>query len=160
MRLGSICRIALIAGVAVALQGAAFRTTVAIGDVPRTQVSSAEALRRLNENKGITLQWNWDAPRGKVAVSARDGWLALKGEQRGAKGGTLEIDGIVTRLDDRIFMFRGRIVLHDAEANVDCVRDGDYTFRITGARKYWRLKEQIAGCEGRADLTDYVDIYF
>jgi hypothetical protein len=66
----------------------------------------------------------------------------------------------VTRIDERVFAFRGRIVLHDAEANVDCVREGDYTFRITGARKYWRMKEQQAHCEGRADLTDYVDIYF
>jgi hypothetical protein len=156
----SILKVALAAAFAVVLQGAAFSAAVTPAQVPKTQVNSTEALRRLNENKGVTLQWNWDAPRGKVAVSARDGWLALKGEQRGAKGGTLEIDGVVTKLDDRIFMFRGRIVLHDAEANVDCVRDGDYTFRITGARKYWRLKEQIAGCEGRVDLTDYVDIYF
>jgi hypothetical protein len=109
---------------------------------------------------GIALQWNWNAPRGHIAAAARDGYLSLSGEQRDPKGGSLALDGVVRRIDEKAFVFRGRIVIHDAEANVDCVRDGEYTFRITGARKYWRMKEQEAHCPGRADLTDYVDIYF
>lgn len=133
---------------------------VTAASVPQSHVNSASGLAKLIANKGVTLQWNWNAGPGKLLVEARDGWLHLKGEQRDNGGGTLEIDGVVTRLDDRIFTFRGRIALYDAEAKVDCVRNGDYTFRITGARKFWRLKEQIAGCPGRADLTDYVDIRF
>jgi hypothetical protein len=161
MRSTPMARIAFVAIAAIGLQASAFqRDVVTAAEVPKTQITSTTALDRLNANKGVTLQWNWDAPPGELRVLARDGYLALKGGQRAASGGTLEIDGVVVKLDERIFTFRGRIVLHDAEAKVDCVRDGDYTFRITGARKYWRLKEQIAGCPGRADLTDYVDIFF
>lgn len=140
------------------MSGAAFALTAA--DVPKTQVNSPTAFTRLAGATGISLQWNWGAPRGKFSATAHDGYLTLHGEQRDPKGGTLDLDGVVTQIDDKAFLFKGRIVLHDSEANVDCVRDGEYTFRITGARKYWRLKEQIAGCAGRADLTDYVDIYF
>lgn len=143
---------------AMLVSGTAFALTAA--DVPKTQVNSATALQRLAGATGVSLQWNWTAPRGKFSAAAHDGYLTLHGEQRDPKGGTLDLDGVVTRIDEKVFMFKGRIVLHDAEANVDCVRDGEYTFRITGARKYWRLKEQIAGCAGREDLTDYVDIYF
>jgi hypothetical protein len=128
--------------------------------VPKTQITSAAALQRLNANKGVSLQWNWETRPGALRVTSRDGWLSLSGEQRAKNGGSLTIDGVVVKLDERIFTFRGRIVLHDAEAKVDCARDGDYTFRITGSRKYWRMKEQEAHCAGREDLTDYVDIYF
>jgi hypothetical protein len=155
-----LAKVAFIAVVAAGLQGAAFQAAVTTAEVPKTQVTSATALQRLNANKGVSLQWNWEAPRGTLRVTSHDGWLALKGEQRAKNGGSLTVDGVVTKLEERIFTFRGRIVLHDAEANVDCVRDGDYMFRITGSRKYWRMKEQEGRCAGREDLTDYVDIYF
>jgi hypothetical protein len=145
---------------AILLQGASPSGAITAADVPKTQVASASSMQRLVANTGVALQWNWDAKPGKLNVTVRDGWLALKGDQRDAKGGRLTVDGVVTRIDERIFLFTGRIEIHDAEAKVDCVRDGEYTFRITGSRKFWRMKEQIAGCPGRADLTDYVDIYF
>jgi hypothetical protein len=129
-------------------------------EVPKTQVNSTAALQKLIGNHGITVQWNWETGPGALNAEARDGWLALQGSQHARNGGDVSMNGVVTRVDERSFLFRGRIVIHDAEANVDCVRDGDYTFRITGARKYWRMKEQEAHCPGRADLTDYVDIHF
>jgi hypothetical protein len=154
-------RFAIIAAaVALGLSAATAVSALTASDVPKTRVNSAAALQRLVNAKGISLQWNWNAPRGTFRATVHDGYLTLHGEQRDPKGGSLALDGVVTRIDERVFTFRGRIVLHDAEADVDCVRDGDYTFRITGARKYWRMKEQEAHCEGRADLTDYVDIYF
>ena len=148
------------AAFAAAMLASSAALALTAADVPKTQVNSPAAFQRIVGATGISLQWNWGAPRGKFSATARDGYLTLHGEQRDPKGGTLNLDGVVTQIDDKAFLFKGRIVLHDAEANVDCVRDGEYTFRITGARKYWRLKEQIAGCAGRADLTDYVDIYF
>ena len=40
-----------------------------------------------------------------------------------------------------------------------CLREGTYTFRATGQRKYWRLKEMYNPC--RTDsLVDYIDIYW
>jgi hypothetical protein len=35
-------------------------------------------------------------------------------------------------------------------------REGRFTFRITGTRRYWRMKEMNNPCE---DVADYVDVY-
>lgn len=128
--------------------------------VGETEVTNEAALKRLKANKGVTLQWLWGAKAGKLQVSESAAGVTLQGGQGPHEGDELEIDGVVLKLEERIFTFRGRIVIVDNETNSPCVREGEYTFRITGARKFWRLKEQIAGCEGRADLTDYVDIRF
>jgi hypothetical protein len=37
-----------------------------------------------------------------------------------------------------------------------CPREGRFTFRITGKRRYWRMKEMNNPCE---DVVDYVDVY-
>ena len=55
------------------------------------------------------------------------------------------------------FTFRGHIAITDTpDPGRNCVRDGEYEFRITQNRRYWRL-QQMEVCDG---LTDYVDIYF
>lgn len=126
----------------------------------QTEVRNEAALNRLKSNKGVTLHWLWGAKPGKLTVKETPDGVTLNGGQGPHEGDELEIDGIVLTLDARNFTFRGRIVIVDNETDSPCVREGEYTFRITGARKFWRLKEQIAGCEGRADLTDYVDIRF
>jgi hypothetical protein len=86
--------------------------------------------------------------------------VRLKGGQGPHEGDELTLDGVIVKLDERIFTFKGRIVIVDNETSQPCVRDGLYTFRITGARKYWRMKEQEARCAGRTDLVDYMDILF
>jgi len=40
----------------------------------------------------------------------------------------------------------------------ECVREGEYNFKATGKRQYWRLQE-MDNCEG-GNVVDYVDIYF
>ena len=123
MRMGFACG-ALAAAVSLVSTAAAAAALTA-ADVPKTVVTSAAALQKLVANTGVTLQWNWETRAGELAVSARDGYLALTGVQHAANGGTLDLDGIVVRIDARSFLFKGRIAMHDADANVDCVRDGD-----------------------------------
>jgi hypothetical protein len=125
-----------------------------------TNIVSERALARLKANKGVTLQWLWNAKPGKLTVTETPDGIRLKGAQGPDEGKTLAIDGVVIRLEEKSFTFRGRVEIFEPEAGVPCIRDGTLTFRITGARKFWRMKEQIAGCQGRADLTDYVDILF
>ncbi len=126
--------------------------------VERTIVNDPAALARLRGNSGLTLQWiSWDH-RGRVAVTERGGLIHLAGSQaaRGSRG-RLEIDGDVLAIGRDSFTFRGRIAITDTpDAGRNCLRDGDYEFRITGRRRYWRLQEMEV-CDG---LTDYVDIYF
>lgn len=125
-----------------------------------TQIVNEAALTKLKRNRGVTLQWLWGAKPGTLTVTETQTGVRLKGGQGPHNGDELTIDGIVTRIESRRFVFQGRIVIVDDETAEPCVRDGTFTFRITGARKFWRMKEQIAGCTGRADLTDYVDILF
>ena len=126
--------------------------------VTRTAVEDAAALERLRRNSGVTLQWiSWDY-RGRVSVTDRGGLVHLAGAQaeRGGRG-RLALDGDVVAIRADSFTFRGRIAITDTpDAGRDCLREGDYEFRITGRRRYWRLQEMEA-CDG---LTDYVDIFF
>jgi hypothetical protein len=128
--------------------------------VGETQIVSETALTKLKRNKGVTLQWLWGARPGALDVNETRTGVRLKGGQGPHKGDELTIDGIVTRIEDKNFWFKGRIVIVDNETTEPCVREGTYMFRITSGRKYWRMKEQEARCPGRADLTDYVDIRF
>jgi hypothetical protein len=125
---------------------------------PGTQVNDPAALARLRHNSGITLQWiGFETPqRGHVTVTERDGLVHLRGSQAGG-GGRLEIDGDVLSVDPRSFAFRVRIAIVDTpDPGRECIRDGEFEFRVTGTRRYWRL-QQMEACDG---LTDYVDIYF
>ena len=123
-----------------------------------TIVTSQAALARLRNNSGLTLQWiDWDH-RGRVQVSERGGVVHLGGGQRQAGGnGRLELDGDLVSIGPLSFTFRGHIAITDTpDPGRNCVRDGEYEFRITQNRRYWRL-QQMEVCDG---LTDYVDIYF
>ena len=128
-------------------------------DAPaRTIVGDAAALARLRHNAGITLQWiSWDF-RGRVRVSEAAGLVHLSGSQHARAGaGRLELDGDVVEIGAGSFTFRGHIAIVDTpDPGRSCMRDGDFEFRITGRRHYWRL-QQMEQCDG---LTDYVDIYF
>ena len=126
----------------------------------RTEVIDRAALARLRGNEGVSLQWiDWDGTdRGLLHVRQPGALVHIDGEQRVAgQPGVLTIDGDVLRIAAREFTFRGRIVITDTpDVGRRCVRDGTFTFRITGTRRYWRL-QQMEACDG---LTDYVDIYF
>jgi hypothetical protein len=124
----------------------------------RTIVRSPGALAMLRHNGGLTLQWiSWDY-RGRLEVGERGGLVHLAGAQAARDGaGRLELDGDVVEIGERSFTFRGRIAIADTpDPGRQCLREGTYEFRITGARRYWRL-QQMEQCDG---LTDYVDIYF
>ena len=133
--------------------------TEAAPEIPaRTTVSDPAALARLRRNAGITLQWiSWDY-RGRVRVSEAAGLVHLHGAQAARRGnGRLELDGDVVSIGAASFTFRGHIAIVDTpDPGRACMRDGDFEFRITGRRHYWRL-QQMEQCDG---LTDYVDIYF
>ena len=124
-----------------------------------TVVASEEALDRLRNNSGITLQWIGWEKRGELEVTQPDNVVMLKGRQQGSgeRPGTLSIDGKVTAIEKDRFTFDGTVRIADApDPGRDCVRSGPMEFLVTQDRKYWRLQDMVA-CDG---LTDYVDIYF
>jgi hypothetical protein len=122
----------------------------------KTDVRSQVAYERLLNNSGISLQWLWHAKRGHLDAKDNDGLISLDGTQANDEG-TLKIKGDVVSISKDSFTFHGTILILDApDKGRRCDRTGDYEFRITGNRKYWRLRQQEV-CDG---LADYVDIYF
>ena len=128
----------------------------------RTDINDAAAARMLLGRHKLSLQWvSWDY-FGVATVRNNHGMYTIAGEQRGrgmSKGNSVTIDGVITSIDTKEFAFRGKIVTLVTHINggKPCIRDGEFTFKITGKRRYWRLQQMDSPCD---TATDYVDIYF
>jgi hypothetical protein len=144
------------------LAGAALTASAPLGagDQPsRPQGLDSTTLERLQNNRGITLQWiGWDRRGTALVRRGADGTIRLSGGQIDPGGaGTLWIDGKVIEAGPDYFVFDGLIRIAEApdEGRV-CEANKRWHFAITQNRKYYRLRE-FEWCDG---LTDYIDIYF
>lgn len=139
-----------------------FSSAIAVVAQTRTTVDDRRAATMLLGLHKLSLQWvSWDY-FGRATVTNRRGVYTLKGEQRGrgmSKGNYVTVDGVITSISAKEFAFTGKIVTLVTHINggKPCVRDGDFTFKITGKRRYWRLQQMDSPCD---QATDYVDIYF
>jgi hypothetical protein len=128
----------------------------------RTDVNNRAAANMLLGRHRLSLQWvSWDY-FGVATVTNRRGVYSIKGEQKGrGRGNTdfVKIDGRITSIDAKEFAFTGTIITQISHINggKPCTRDGEFTFKITGKRRYWRLQQMDNPCD---PVTDYVDIYF
>lgn len=139
-----------------AQQAPAQQTGGALAPVQKTQINDQAAYERLLNNSGVTLQWLWSAKRGKMNAIDDNDVVRLEGTQANHEG-TLKVKGEVVSIGRDSFVLRGTILILDApDKGRRCERTGDYEFKATGKRKYWRL-QQMEACGG---LTDYVDIYY
>lgn len=125
-----------------------------------TKINDAPAARMLLGRHLMSLQWiSWDY-FGRATVTNSRGIYRIKGEQNGRSNSDfLRIDGMIRSIDAKQFTFEGKIITQVSHINDGgpCTREGEFVFRITGNRKYWRLMEMDNPCDG---VTDYVDIYF
>ncbi|WYX36343.1 hypothetical protein WJ966_05085 [Achromobacter xylosoxidans] len=126
------------------------------GTEQKTEIKSQAAYERLLHNSGISVQWLWTDARGKLNAVDDNDVVRLEGGHTN-ENGSVTIKGQVLSISADRFTFRGTILIVDApDKGRRCERTGDYEFRATGKRKYWRL-QQMEACGG---LTDYVDIYY
>ena len=128
----------------------------------KTDVNDAMAARMLLGRHKLSLQWvSWDY-FGVATVTNRRGAYSIKGEQKGRGGRSsdfVKLDGVITSIGAKEFTFRGEIVTQVSHINggKPCTRDGEFIFKITGKRRYWRLQQMDNPCD---PVTDYVDVYF
>jgi hypothetical protein len=126
----------------------------------RTIVNDKAAARMLSGKHKLSLQWiSWDY-FGTAMVTNKASVYSIKGEQKGrGNGDYVRIEGTIVSIDPKEFVFQGSIVTRVSHINggAPCTREGEFTFRITGKRKYWRLMQMDNPCD---EATDYVDIYF
>ena len=104
---------------------------------------------------------SWDDP-GKVTIrKMADGSFSIAGVQQSKdKRDYLKVKGKLEVVNDRELIFHGEILTRVDGFNngMECKRSGEYHFKATGKRKYYRLQE-MTNCEGGM-TTDYIDIYF
>jgi hypothetical protein len=134
-----------------------FPTVIAAQE--RTVINDSAAAKMLLGRHMLSLQWiSWDH-FGTASVKNEAGIYSLRGEQKGRGNDLLTIEGNIVSIDSKEFRFEGTITTRISHINngEPCVRQGDFTFRNTGKRKYWRLQEMDNPCD---TATDYVDIYF
>jgi len=126
----------------------------------RTEIRDTAAAKMILGRHKLSLQWiSWDY-FGIATVRNNAGVYSLRGEQKGrGNDDVLTIKGSIVSIDSKEFRLNGTITSRISHINngEPCVRQGEFTFRITGKRKYWRLQEMDNPCD---EATDYVDIYF
>jgi hypothetical protein len=130
--------------------------------VTSLHAQSKNAKPDLSGKHKLTLQWISFTEPGSVVFkkTAKDNY-SIEGEQLGRKGCDscyVKISGKVVCADAKTLKFTGRI-----ETSVDilsagepCIKEGEYIFKATGTRKYWRCQD-MKSC---GNETSYVDIYF
>lgn len=135
---------------------AAATNPAALAPVQKTEIRDQTAYERLMHNSGVTLQWLWSDERGHLVATDKNDVVSIAGTQENAEG-ALDIKGDIVSIDKDRFLFRGTILIVDApDQGRRCERTGDFEFKATGKRRYWRL-QQMQTCD---HLTDYVDIYY
>lgn len=108
----------------------------------------------------FNLQWI-DNPPGLARVTEPvKGELQLEAAQENAKGDVASVKGRITKVTAKTFELEGTVTTKVSYVNggQPCVKNGRFTFRVTGTRNYWRLKE-MENCEGNR-VVDYVDVFF
>lgn len=112
----------------------------------------------------ISVQWISWKNFGKAAITKTevDGVYKIIGVQYDKDNNDyLKISGTLKPNSEKQLIFNGTIEtkINFINQGNPCLREGAYTFRATGQRKYWRLKEMYNPC--RTDsLVDYIDIYW
>jgi len=109
----------------------------------------------------FSLQWIiYETEKFGTATVTRknDGGLYVDARQE-LKGDYVTLEGDVRVIDVKEFTVTGELVTSVSYINggKPCVRNGTFTFKATGKRKYWRMQEMANPC---ANVVDYVDIYF
>ncbi|MBU1109041.1 MAG: hypothetical protein KKB51_20345 [Candidatus Riflebacteria bacterium] len=126
-----------------------------------TVINDPVAATKLVGEHFLALQWiSWDH-FGKVTIAKNDtaAWKISGRQDSRENNDYLSIDGIVTEISTLSFGFSGKIVTKVSLINngEPVTRSGNMTFRISGKRRYWRLKEMQ---NPEDNVVDYIDIFF
>ncbi len=136
----------------------------------KTTAKKATAKKTFVGNHMLSLQWISWKKFGKAVITqgAEEGVYNISGRQ-GAEccdeadgrnnGDFVSIEGTIRKVDDLTLIFNGTITtrVYHINGGENVVREGEYEFKSTDGRKYWRLQDMK---NPTGDGTDYVDIYF
>ena len=127
-----------------------------------------DAEQKLLGKHMFSLQWIlYDTEKYGTATVTRksDGGLYVNAHQE-VNGDYVTLKGDVRVVSTKEFTVTGELVTRVSiiDEGKPCARNGTFTFKATGKRKYWRMQEMANPCatiKGRAGVyMDYIDIYF
>ena len=105
------------------------------------------------------VQFIWDGYGIATITKDENGELRIQGEQYSTnKEEYVLLKGIITVIDEQNFKIKGNLKLFTEGCCGLLDREIEYTFRKTGARKYWRLKERDDLCDPYT-CAYYLDIF-
>ncbi|MGY4676328.1 hypothetical protein ACWIT3_01140 [Pasteurella sp. P03HT] len=126
--------------------------------VPLTKKQIEAIEKKMIGNHKLSLQWvSWEK-FGLAEIYEGPAGLMIEGEQY-VNDNYVILKGLIEVIDERAFKFSGMIITrvdHIHHGN-ECERVGEFEFRATGKRKYWRLQQMANPCD---QATDYVDVFF
>jgi hypothetical protein len=132
----------------------------AAGNASKTIIRDQAAAEKLKGDHFFALQWiSWDC-YGRVSVTTNQGVWEIKGRQDSRENDDfISIEGVITEINTLNFGFSGTIITKVSHINNGhpVTRSGVMTFRISGKRQYWRLKEMQNPAD---EATDYIDVFF
>jgi len=130
-----------------------------VADMKSTGTSDPAVEKKLLGKHMFSLQWiSWEEFGTATIFKDAEGALFIDAYQA-LNGDAVALTGRVIAIDAKTFIVDGELwtqVSHINGGNV-CPRSGNFTFKATGNRKYWRLQEMENPCDG---VTDYVDVFF
>ena len=114
---------------------------------------------------------HWIEPYGSAEITKNGSRLRIEGKQKNGDE-YCNIQGYITLIDDRNFIFEGYIALRHHTSTYDSVTgtfppvtedkvlNGEYKFRRIGERRYWRLKQPENSTTGYFEYSyHYIDIF-
>ena len=120
--------------------------------------SKTEPHKTLVGDHVFGVQFIWDG-YGVAKITEEEGILKISGEQySNDKEEYVLLNGTISVIDDRNFRVKGHLKLFTEECCGLLDREVNYTFRKTGKRKYYRLKEREELCS-QYTCAYYLDIF-
>lgn len=124
----------------------------------RNNAAGSELQNALEGTHMFGVQFIWDG-YGTAEITEEDGVLKIKGEQySNNKEEYVLLDGTISIIDERNFTVKGHLKLFTSGCCGLLDREINYTFRKTGNRKYYRLKEREDLCS-QYTCAYYLDIF-
>ena len=130
-------------------------------------ITNTDEAKLIGGSHFLSLQWidNEDI-FGRVEITPSKGsnetaWKISGRQDNQNNNDYLTIEGKITEINERSFVFSGEIVskISHINAGIPFVRNGRMNFHRKGSRKYWRLQEMENDSDSSGNVIDYVDIY-
>lgn len=137
-----------------------------IGSIEKERIQKETLSENYDEilvgRHNFALQWiSWDYfGSANISKKGNTELYKIQGEQKSKENDDyIKILGDIQVVNSKHLKFSGIIKtkVHHLNNGNECIRDGNFDFKVSDSRKYWRLQQMGNPCD---EVTDYVDIFY